>query len=592
MGRFMVTARSIGALLAVANALSCSNSRPPASTPQAAAKRTVTREVQAAEIVFRHGAIYTVTQPAWAEAVAVRGGRIVYVGADAGVLEWVGAKTTVVDLKGKMLLPGFHDAHVHPMQSGTEAGECDLTNIKSPEQMLDTVRRYAGEHTDLPWIRGAGWRLPAFPGANPSKALLDRIVPDRPVYLDSDDGHSAWVSSRALAIAGVTAKTSDPPGGHIERDPKTGAPTGTLRESARDLVASKIPPRSVEDYVRGLARGLAEAQRYGITSMLEADATDRMLEAYRIAETRGELRSRIRVALHYEPALGTTQIAHLLDLRARYRTERLRPTAVKIFADGVIESRTAALVEPYVGGQGGRGMLNLDPASLSAAVAALDANGFQVHVHAIGDAAVRAALDAFEHARRTNGARDARHEIAHLELVQPADRPRFKELGVVANVEPLWAYADENVTALTIPVLGTARSRWIYPIASLLGAGAALSCGSDWSVTSINPLEGIQVGVTRRDPDDKTSASFLPEEAVSLDAMLACYTSGGAYAAFREGEMGTIETGKLADLVVLDRNLFGLDPSEIRDTRVLLTLLEGHAVYVAAGEADLARVPS
>jgi predicted amidohydrolase YtcJ len=496
-----------------------------------------------------------------------------------------------------MVLPGFHDAHVHLMQSGAESHECDLSDAETPAQTLDVVRAYAAAHPDHTWIRGTGWHLPAFPAANPHKKLLDAVVRDRPVYLLSDDGHSAWVNSRALALGGVTAKTPDPPKGRIEREARGRAPSGTLREAARDLVASKIPERSVEEYRSGLVAALEKANRLGITSALEADVTEPMLEAYRVAEARGELTARLRGALHLEPSQGKAQIPHLVELANRYRTPngRFRPTAVKIFEDGVFEAKTAALIEPYVSqpkaGGGGKGTLTLQPASLEEVVVALDHERVQVHVHAVGDRAVRVTLDAFERARAANGPRDARHEIAHLQIVHPADRARFKDLGVVANFEPFWAFADENIEKLTLPFLGEARSQWLYPIASVLHAGAHLSCGSDWSVSSMDPLEGIQVGVTRKDPHDGKLAPLVPAEAMTLADMLACYTLGGAYAAFREAELGSIEVGKIADLVVLERNLMTLDASEIKGANVQLTLLEGRAVYADPKDSELAKVP-
>jgi predicted amidohydrolase YtcJ len=558
-----------GALLAIIFLTSVS--------PVVAARKPV---ASAADLVFRNGAVYTVDAARrWAEAVAIKAGRIVYVGTDRGAGPWVGPRTQVVDLQGKMLLPSFHDSHVHPASSGVELGECLLGDLTTVEQVLDAVRRYAEQNPRKPWIRGAGWQLPLFADANPHKSLLDKIVPDRPVYLAAADGHSAWVNSRALEVANITKATPDPKTGRIERDPATGEPTGTLREAASDLVARHLPGYTPEDYVAGLRRALAMANRFGITSLQDADVNERLLDAYAELDRRGELTARVVGAIYVEPAQGAAQIPRLRALRRKYHGRRLRATAAKIFADGVIEARTAALLEPYLGTDNDRGKAKLEPEVFKPLVAALDREGFQVHVHAIGDRAIRDALDAFEYARAKNGARDSRHHIAHLELFNPQDIPRFRRLGVVANFQPLWAFADPYIVKLTIPVLGPERSRWLYPIRSLAATGAVVACGSDWSVTSMNPLDAIQVAVTRRGLDEGQGPAWISEETVDLARMIAGYTINGAYVNFEESETGSIEAGKAADLIVLDRNLFEIPAREIHTARVLLTLLEGKAVY-------------
>jgi predicted amidohydrolase YtcJ len=538
---------------------------------------------QPADMVFRNGAIYTVDAArTWAEAVAVRGGRIIYVGSNGGARPLIGPRTAVIDLQGKMVLPSFHDSHVHP-DSGIELDECYLFEMTTAEEVIRAVRRYADEHPGRAWVRGAGWQLPVFADANPHKSLLDKVVPDRPVYLTAADGHSAWVNSRALELARITKATPDPPAGRIERDPQTGEPTGTLRESAMSLVHRHLPEYTLDDYVKGIRRGLEMANRFGITSLQDASVQEVELKAYRELERRNELTARVVAALQVNPAEGVAQIPRLIKLRETYQGRRLRATAAKIFADGVIEARTAALLEPYLGANGDRGKANVEPEVFKPLVAALDREGFQVHVHAIGDRAIRNALDAFEFARARNGSRDSRHHIAHLELFNPADIPRFRRLGVVANFQPLWAFADPYIVKLTVPVLGPERSRWLYPIQSLALSGAIVACGSDWSVTSMNPLEAIQVAVTRRGLDDGPGAAWIPEEVADLAEMLAGYTINGAYVNFEERETGSIETGKAADLIVLDCNLFEIPPSEIHQAKVLLTMLEGKPVYRDAG---------
>jgi hypothetical protein len=539
-----------------------------------------------ADLVLRNGAVYTMdASRTWASAVAVSNGRIVYIGADAGAAAWTGPRTTVVDLEGRMVMPSFEDSHVHPVEGGIELGRCVLNDFTTPQQILDAVTQYATKNPTKPWVLGAGWQLPVFPNANPSKALLDAIVPDRPVYLAAADGHSAWVNSKALQLAGVTKATADPPNGRIERDAATGEPSGTLREAATDLVAGKIPPTTPEDYVEGLRRALAMANRFGITTLMEANASEEILKAYAELDRRGELTARVVAAMATDPGRGVAQIPALVAMRSKYESRHLRATAVKLFADGVIESHTAALLEPYLGTDGDRGKPNFEPEALDRLVVALDREGFQVHVHAIGDRAIRMALDAFERARAANGVRDSRHHIAHLELIDPQDLPRFRRLGVIANFQPLWAYPDTYITDLTVPVLGPERSRWLYPIGSVAKTGAVVVCGSDWSVSSMNPLEAIQVAVTRRDPALAAGPAWIPEEVVDLPAVLAGYTINGAYVNFQERETGSIEVGKAADLIVLDHNLFDVPPSEIHRTKVLLTLLEGKEVYRDPGFA-------
>jgi predicted amidohydrolase YtcJ len=537
-----------------------------------------------ADLVFRSGAVYTVDAArSWAEAVAVSGGKIVFVGTNAAARAWRGPKTNVVDLSGKMLLPAFHDSHVHPVTSGIEAGQCDLHGLESPEEVLAAVRRYARSHPDRAWILGGGWELPTFPNANPSKGLLDEAVPDRPAFLTAMDGHSAWANSKALSLARITKKTPDPPDGRIERDPATGEPTGTLRESAADLVGRLVPPYTAKDYEDGLRLALGKANALGLTSLQEANASPQVLEAYREFDRRGDLTARVVAAMHVDPGKGLSQVPKLVAERSEYGGRRLHPRAVKIFADGVLETRTAAVLEPYVGFGDDRGKANLDPALFDSLAVALDREGFQIHVHAIGDRAIRMALDALEAARRANGPRDSRHHIAHLELVDPEDIPRFRRLSVIANFQPFWANGDTYLTEMTEPELGPARSRWLYPIASVLHSGAVVAFGSDWNVTSMNPFDGIEVAVTHRSPSAGPGPAWLPEERIALPEAIAAYTAAGAYLDFTEKETGTIAVGKAADLVVLDRNLFEIPPSQIHEAKVLLTLLDGKEVYRAKG---------
>lgn len=534
-----------------------------------------------ADLVLKNGSVATMdASRSWAQAVAVRDGRIVFVGTDLEAAKWIGPRTQVRDLGGRLVLPSFHDSHVHPVTSGMELLTCNLNEAETADDVFATIRRYAAEHPTEKWIRGGGWQLPIFPNASPTKAQLDVIVPDRPVLLYAADGHSSWANSRALEIAGVTKSTPDPPNGRIERD-ANGEPTGTLREDASDLVSRFSPKPSHADHVVGLRLALEKANGFGITSLYEANADEEVLAAYKELDDRGELTARVHVALEMDLAKGLAEIPRLVELRRRFAGKRLSVDAVKIFADGVIEAQTAALLEPYVNRPGDRGKPNIEPEALETLVAALDREGFQVHIHAIGDRAIRMSLNAFENARKVNGIRDARHHIGHLQLIDPADIPRFRRLDVIANFQPLWAYADPYITDLTEPVLGPARSRWLYPIRSVLVTGAIVVCGSDWSVSSLNPLDAIQVAITRRGLEDTGGKAWIPEEVADLPSMVAGYTINGAYLTHSERETGSIEVGKSADLVVLDRNIFDCPPSEIHKANVEQLHLEGRLLTSA-----------
>lgn len=538
------------------------------------------RHAEPADLVLRHGAIYPLaTDSGRVESLAIRDGRIVYAGDDRGAQRLIGSRTVVLELRGRMVLPAFRDTHLHPSE-GVGLGECRFDQLKTREAVLDSLGRCAAGHPELAWVRGRGWQLPVFPEANPRKEWLDAVVPDRPVFLMAADGHSAWVNSRALQLAGITKSTGDPPNGRIERDPRTREPTGTLRERAVDLVSSRLPPRTQDELRAGLLQAIQLANANGITALHDASASPAILEAYAALDSAGRLNARVIVAIKVDPAAGLEQVDSLRTWRGRFPGRHLyTPSAAKIFVDGVIEAKTAALLAPYSDGSGRSGEPNLAPATLDTLVAAIDAAGFQVHQHAIGDRAVRMALDALEFARRHNGPRDARPIIAHLELIDPADIPRFAALGVIPSFQPLWAYADDYITRLTEPVLGPERSRWLYPIGSVARSGAHLAAGSDWAVSSLNPLEAIQVAVTRRAPEAPPGPAWIPEEVVDLPTMLTAYTLGGAYAAGEEVTKGTLEIGKEADLIVLDRDLYRIPVTQIHSSKVLLTLLAGREVW-------------
>ncbi len=540
---------------------------------------------EAADLVFRGGPVYTMDETrSRAEAVAIRSGRIVYVGDEEGAAARVGAGTEVVELGGRALLPGFIDTHVHPTSGGIEAGECDLNGAASRAEVIERVARCAAASPESPWVRGGGFDLPYFPAGAPSRELLDSLVPDRPAYLTSADAHSAWVNSRALELAGVTADTPDPPPDGVIVRTAEGVPQGTLRESAMELVARHLPPHTDEEVRAGLERGLAMAASFGITTVHEANASEAFARAYHALDQEGALTARAIVALDVDEARGVAQLPELVALRDRTTSARAQPRAAKIFLDGVIEGGTAALLEPYVDRPGWRGELNVPPDTLAALVAALDDAGFKVHVHAIGDRAVRVALDAFEAQRARDGGAGPMHVLAHIQLIDPADIPRFASVGVAASFQPLWFQADSYITDLTEPRLGPARSRWLYPARSVVETGVVVVGGSDWSVSSMNPLLAIETAITRRDAGAGPGDAWIPEERLDLARLLDMYTRSAAIASDLLEETGSIEVGKSADLVVLERDPFAVESPSLSEIRVDRTLFEGRTVYLRSAE--------
>jgi predicted amidohydrolase YtcJ len=551
-----------------------------------------------ADLLLVNGAVYTVDAARrWASAVAISDGAIVAVGTDPDVRPLANRKTEVVDLQGRMLLPGFQDAHAHPPSSGLDMLRCNLAEVYSLPEYERIVAGYAAEHPEAEWIAGSGWSMDVFPGGNPSKEVLDRVVPDRPVSLWSRDGHSTWVNSRALELAGVTADTHDPADGWIVRTPN-GEPSGALHEGACDLVDKHVPEPTLEDWLAGLREAQATLHALGITAWQDAIVGGNYptLDPYVTFARSGELTARVVGALWWDRHRGLEQIEDLVARRERGRAGRFRATSVKIMQDGVIENHTAGVLEPYLDADGrptdNRGKSFVDPGELKAAVTRLDAEGFQVHVHAIGERAVREALDAFEAAREANGPNDHRHHIAHIQVIHPDDVSRFRALDVTANAQPLWAVHEGQMDHLTIPFLGPERSTWQYPFGSLVRSGARVAMGSDWSVSSPNPLWEMHVAVNRTSPPgyeygegDGPAEPFLPEEALDLPTAIAGFTINAAYVNHLDAETGSIEVGKRADLAVLDRDPFDHPMDRIAEARVVRTLVDGERVF-DAGELD------
>ncbi|MBP5871730.1 amidohydrolase [Streptomyces scabiei] len=543
-----------------------------------------------ADLVLTGGPVHTV-DPARsrATAVAVRGGRIIAVGHDE-VHALVGPGTEVVDLAGRLLLPGFQDAHVHPQGAGLELGACHLADTSDPAEYLRRIRAYADARPDAAWITGGGWSLESFPGGAPTAAALDAVVPDRPVFLPNRDHHGAWVNTRALERAGIDARTPDPADGRIERD-ADGNPTGMLQEGAVRLVGRLVPAPTSEERLTALLRAQAVLHSHGVTAWQDAlvgayaDMPD-PAPSYRTAVDRGLLTARVVGALWWDRERGAEQIPELVARREELSGGRFRAGSVKIMQDGIAENHTAAMLDPYLKGcgcaSGGSGISFVEPGELRKYVTELDALGFQTHFHALGDRAVREALDAVEAARTANGRRDTRHHLAHLQVVHPDDVPRFRALGATANLQMLWAAHEPQMDELTLPFLGPERGARQYPFGDLLRAGATLAAGSDWPVSSPDPLQAVHVAVNRRSPDaPEGTPEFLPGQRLDLGAALAAYTAGSSYANHLDALTGSITVGKAADLVVLDRDPFAGPPEDIAATRVLQTFVDGERVHAA-----------
>jgi predicted amidohydrolase YtcJ len=491
----------------------------------------------------------------------------------------------VVDLDGGTLLPGFIDSHAHPVMGGMLLRGCDLAEATTQDEYLEIIARYAAANPDREWITGAGWSMAAFPGGIPTREVLDRVVPDRPVILMNRDHHGAWVNSKALELAGIDSRTLDPVDGRIERD-AAGEPVGMLQEGAMQLVTRILPPTTDEDRYLGLLAAQEHYLSLGITGWQDAlvgrgFGDDDVTGAYLRAVGDGTLKVSVTAARWWQRHGGLEQLDELLHHRTADALGRFRPTSVKLMLDGVAENHTAAMLDPYLDGHGcatdNSGLDFIDPVELRRFVTELDKHGFQAHFHALGDRAVRNALDAIEAARTANGNSGIRHHLAHLQVIHPADVPRFAKLGASANIQPLWATNEAQMTELTIPFLGETRAGWQYPFADLVRTGAHLAAGSDWPVSSPNPLLGIHVAVNRGLPG--TGEPFLPAQAISFATGLAAYTAGTALINGQADVAGAVKAGYDADFAVVNADLSVIPDAEIRMASVCQTWIGGELVY-------------
>ena len=537
-----------------------------------------------ADLILRDG--HFLTGDTWQRgSMVVSGGRIVLIGSWDDAVSRRSPATEVRDLDGAWVTPGFHDAHVHPTSAGLEMNACDLSGTETADESVRAVAAYAHGNPDVPWILGGGWSMEAFERGTPTAAPLDAVERHRPVYLPNRDHHSAWVNSVALALAGIDEHTPDPADGRIERD-ASGQATGCLHEGAMSLVADLAPRPSSDDLRRALLSAQAYLHSLGIvgwqdalvgTGLGMADSLDTYID---LADAE-ELTGKVVLAMWWDRDRGAEQIPELVERRARAQAHGVRATSVKIMQDGVCETFTAAMLDPYLDRDGhatdNRGLSFIPADDLREYVAQLDALDFQVHVHALGDRAVRDSLDAVEHARRRNGDRGNRHHLAHLQIIARDDLGRFASTGAIANAQPLWACREAQMDELTLPFLSHTARESQYLFRSLLDAGARLGFGSDWPVSTPDPLAGMHVAVNRRPPGETDAEPLIEAEGLTAVEALTAYTSGSAYINELEGGTGVLSPGFAADLAVLDRDLLS-DTTHLSDTRVLHTFVDGGQV--------------
>jgi len=552
-----------------------------------------------AELVLIGGKIRTPADPSgFVQAAAIGGGVVLAVGGDDEIRGFIGPYTRVVNLRGRLALPGFGDAHVHPVQGGLESLRCNLLGLRDREAYLAKIAAYSATLPPGGWVLGGGWSMPAFSGGTPTAADLDAVTSGRPAFLPNRDHHTAWVNTAALRIAEVTERTADPADGRIERDP-TGSPAGALHDGAMRLVADFVPRPSQAELTAGLLAAQRHLHSLGITSVQDACIGDAgeisvpdAFETYRRAAADRLLTCRVTGALWWDRFRGLRQLDTLQTRReAADGGGYFRATSVKLMLDGVCETFTAAMGTPYLDGHGHEtghaGNLFIEPDELAEATGKLADLGFQMHFHAIGDRAVTAALDALAAipaAQRAGG----RHHIAHLQFISPPDLTRFASLGVVANFQPLWACTDEQNDELTVPYVGAERAAWQYRIGSLTRRGARVAFGSDWPVSSADPLQELHVAVNRVlstrlgvPGSPETTVPLLAGEAIAVDAAVDAFTRGVAYLNHEEDVAGTLEPGKLADVAVLDQDIYAIPPDAIGSASVVMTIASGQVVHGA-----------
>jgi predicted amidohydrolase YtcJ len=543
--------------------------------------------VAPADILIVHAKIYTVDKnKSQAESLAIREGKIVAVGSDEQIGRFRGMGTKMVDAGGKLVLPGFTDCHIHLTDGGFARTQANLEGAKDVREIQNRLRAYAALHPHDKWILGHGWNYAMFaPETLPNKKYLDELFPDRPVFLDGYDGHTSWANSKALALAGITKSTRNPANGEIVRDPKTGEATGALKESASDLLSTILPKPTEVERLTALRTALKWASQNGLTRVHSAGGEFEQLDL--LQELREEKQLSVRMHIAYvlnPPELHTRDLEAIEAARKKFHDEWIDVNSVKFFMDGVVESHTAAFLEAYTDDPSTKGALFWDPEKYKTAVAELDKRGFQLYTHAVGDYAVRTVLDGYEFAEQKNHSKDHRNRIEHIETIAIADIPRFGKFGVIASMQPLHAYPDEDTLDVWARNIGPERASRAWLWKSIAEQGGRYAFGSDWPVVTLNPFEGIQTAVTRQTSEGKPPEGFVPSQKLTVAQAVEGYTIDAAYAGHLEKTEGSIETGKVADVIMLDRNIFEIDPHTIDQTKVVLTIVGGKVVYEAGNQ--------
>lgn len=544
------------------------------------------------DVLFTGGAVFTgAGEPINGLAVAVAGDRIVACAPQEELEAHASEQTRCVDLAGALLAPGFQDAHVHPILGGIELLQCNLTEARSAEDAVAAVAEYATSNPDEPWILGGGWSMEHFPGGTPTRHMLDAVVPDRPVFLKNRDHHGVWVNTAAINLAGLDASTTDPEDGRIERE-ADGFPSGTFHEGAGDLFDGFKPRASDDLAYHGLLRAQDMLIAFGITGWQDAglgEGAGASPETYIRAVKAGTLRAHVAGAQWWERDRGFDQIGAMIARRDEYRrrghADRFDLGTVKLMVDGVAENFTASMLDSYRDADGrdtcNHGISFIDRETLQAAATTLDAEGFQLHFHALGDRAVRDALDAVHAAQEANGVSDGRHHLAHLQMIAEADTGRFATLNAIANMQPLWAAHEQQLDELTLPFLQDGAVARQYPFGEVHDRGGRLAAGSDWPVSSPDPIWAMHVAVNRIQPGLDRPALGGEHQRLDLATAFAAYTSGSAYVNHRDHDTGSIREGYLANLAVIAPNPFALDPGDIHTARVTSTWIDGAQVYAA-----------
>lgn len=531
------------------------------------------------DLIIVNGKVFTGDQVS-AEAVAVQGNKVLRVGSNREIQRLARAQTTVIDAKGGSVLPGFNDAHLHLIGGGLALDQVSLDEADTLDAVKETIRAWAEANPAREWIRGRGWLYAPFANGLPTRQLLDQLVPDRPAYLVSYDGHTGWANTAALEMAGITRATANPVNGVIVKDAR-GEPTGVLKEAAMGLMSQALPVPTREERLAATRAAIVEAHRVGVTSVQVAGGSPEDLEVFDELRRRDELTIRVYQALSVEPGATAADLDALDEVRERFEDDPLLKTgAVKLMADGVVETRTAAMLEPYTGTDDDRGQPRTSPDMLSRLVTELDRRGWQVMTHAIGDAAIRQTLDAYQAASAANPEpeRGRRHRVEHVESPDPRDLARFGKLGAVASLQPAHGFppdADDPWASN----LGPERAARGWMSGSLAKSGASLAFGSDWPVADIDPLVGIFVAVNRTSKEGEPDGGWTPEERLSLRDALLAYTSGAAWSSFDEQRKGKLEPDMLADIVILSKDLFALPPERLLEAEVITTIVDGKVVY-------------